>query len=102
MSNVGLHELALVGWIRPWQWVSSAPTTGPPVGPPGSGLLWQPVPAPADELAPPAVLALYSEGGFDIDDEALKLFEGTASVVQKRRSVSAGTREPNSGTSRSR
>ena len=37
------------------------------------GFCWLPAPAPTEDNPPPAVLAIYSEGGFDIDDEFQEL-----------------------------
>lgn len=37
------------------------------------GTFWLPAPAPQEDNPPPAVLEIYSEGGFDIDDEFQEL-----------------------------
>jgi TorA maturation chaperone TorD len=37
------------------------------------GSSWTSTPAPTEDNPPPAVLALYSEGGFEIDDEFMEL-----------------------------
>jgi TorA maturation chaperone TorD len=37
------------------------------------GSAWQGAPEPSEDNPPPAVLALYSEGGFDMDSEFMEL-----------------------------
>ncbi len=37
------------------------------------GSVWLGVPEPTDDIPPPAVVDLYSEGGFDVDEEFMEL-----------------------------